>query len=150
MSEFKEELKLTDKVSVGEKPEKDWLKQDVIDENGLTHKDNKFLEVLFDECKGNIKDAMKISGIAGSQTAITKRLGKQIKELTSEYLIANTARAAIGVVSVIDHPNVPGNKDILSAAGMILDRGGVVKKEEVVVQEQNFMFILPSKDKDES
>lgn len=133
MSEFKEELKA-----------------DILDENGLTHKDNKFLEVLFDECKGNIKEAMKLAGITGPQTAVTKRLHKQIKELTSEYLIANTARAAIGIVTVIDDPNKPGNKDILSAAGMILDRGGVVKKEEVTVQEQNFMFILPSKESDES
>lgn len=129
MSEFKEELK-----------------QDVIDENGLTHKDNKFLEVLFDECKGNIKEAMKLAGLTGPSSAVSKRLGSKIKELTSEYLVANTAKAAIGLVGVIEEPNRPGNKDILSAAGMVLDRGGVVKKEEVVVQEQNFMFILPSKD----
>lgn len=128
---------------------KDELKQDVLDENGLTHKDNKFLEVLFDECKGNIKEAMKLAGLTGPQTAVTKRLHKQIKELTSEYIIANTAKAAIGVVNVIENPNVPGNKDTLAAAGMILDRGGVVKKEEVVVQEQNFMFILPSKEREE-
>ncbi len=132
MSEFKEELK-----------------QDVIDENGLTHKDNKFLEVLFDECKGNIKDAMKAAGLTGPQHLVTSRLKEKIKEIAQDYLIANTGRAVVSLVNTLDDPNLPGTKNTLTAAGMILDRGGVVKKEEVTVQEQNFMFILPAKEREE-
>jgi hypothetical protein len=132
MSEFKEELKL-----------------DVLDENGLTHKDNKFLDVLFGECKGNIKEAMKTAGISGPENILITRLNKQIKELTSEFLTASTAKAAIHLVSVLDKPNLPGAGNVIKTSSAILDRGGVVKKEETVVQEQNFMFILPAKDKEE-
>lgn len=132
MSEFKEELK-----------------QDVLDENGLTHKDNYFLEVLFDVCEGNVKEAMKKAGLTGPQHLVTRRLKDKIQEISKDYIIANTGRAVIELVGTLDNPNEPGVKNTLSAAAMILDRGGVVKKEEAVVQEQNFMFILPSKEKDE-
>lgn len=125
---------------------KDELVADVTDEHGLTNKDNKFLEVLFDECKGNIKEAMKVVGLTGPQSAITKRLGKQIKELSSDYLLANTARATISLVTTLDDPNLPGTKNILATAKEILDRSGVVKKEETQVVEHNYMFILPAKD----
>ena len=131
MSEFKEELAA-----------------DVIDSNGLTHKDNKFLEVLFDECKGNIKEAMKLAGLTGPQSLVTKRLGKQIKDISSDFFVANTAKATIAMIEVHDNPNLPGNKNIITAADKILDRGGIVKKEETVIQEQNFMFILPPKESD--
>lgn len=132
MSEFKEELAA-----------------DVVEENGLTHKDNKFLEVLFDECKGNIKEAMKLAGLTGPQSLVTKRLGAKIKEISSDFFVANTAKATIAMIEVLDNPNLPGNKNIITAADKILDRGGIVKKEETVVQEQNFMFILPPKEKEE-
>lgn len=132
MSEFKEELAA-----------------DVLEENGLTHKDNKFLEVLFDECKGNIKEAMKLAGLTGPQSLVTKRLGAKIKEISSDYFVANTAKATIAMIGVLDEPNAVGAKNILVAADKILDRGGIVKKEETVVQEQNFMFILPPKEKEE-
>lgn len=126
MSEFKEELKA-----------------DVLDENGLTHKDNHFLEVLFDECKGNVPAAMKQAGISGSASAIQKRLHKEIKERAASYLGAHTAKAAISLVDAIDNPNIPGLDRAIKAAKEILDRGGVVKDETPVVKEQNFMFILP-------
>lgn len=132
MSEFKEELA-----------------SDVLDENGLTHRDNKFLDVLFTECKGNIKEAMKTAGISGPENIVINRLSAHIKDLTAKFLTASTAKAAVNLIRVFDEPNLPGTKNILSAAGMVLDRGGVIKKEEVVVQEQNFMFILPAKVKDE-
>lgn len=128
---------------------KEALKQDVIDDNGLTHKDNKFLEVLFDECKGNIKEAMKLAGLTGPQSAVSKRLGKQIKETSADFFVANTARATIGLIDVLDNPTLPGATNLMKAADMVLDRGGIVKKEETVVQEQNFMFILPPKESSE-
>lgn len=127
MSEFKQELI-----------------EDVKDENGLTLKDNKFLDLLFEECKGNIKEAMKASGLSGSQYVLTKRLDKFIKERAASYLAANTARASISLVSILDDPNSPGLKNVIAASKEILDRGGVVKDETPTVKEQNFMFILPA------
>ena len=127
MSEFKQELI-----------------EDVKDENGLTLKDNKFLDLLFEECKGNIKDAMKLAGLTGSQHVLTKRLEQQIKERSQTYMAASTARATISLVSVLDDPNQPGLDRTIKAAKEILDRGGVVKDETPTVKEQNFMFILPA------
>lgn len=123
---------------------KEILKDDVLDEDGLTLKDNKFLEVLFDECNGNIKEAMKLSGLTGTQHSITKRLEKHIKERAAGYLAASTAKASISLVSILDDPNQPGLDRTIKAAKEILDRGGVVKDETPVVKEQNFMFILPA------
>lgn len=127
------------------------LEADVLDENGLTHKDNRFLEVLFDECKGNVKEAMKVAGITGPTHVIQKRLHKEIKERSASYLGASTAKAAISLVDAIDDPNRPGLDRAIKAAKEILDRGGVVKDETPVVKEQNFMFILPpiKEDKEE-
>ena len=131
MSEFKEELQA-----------------DVVDENGLTHKDNKFLDVLFEDCKGNVREAMKLAGLTGGQHSLTKRLEKFIKDRAANYLAANTAKAAISLVDTLDDPNQPGLKNSIAAAKEILDRGGVGKKEEAVVTEQSFMFILPAKKQD--
>lgn len=125
------------------------LEADVLDENGLTHKDNKFLDVLFDECKGNVKEAMKLSGLAGSTHSIAKRLEKHIRERAASYIGSNTAKAAISLVDVLEDPNRPGMKNSIAAAKEILDRGGVVKDETPVVQEQTFMFILPAKKYDD-
>lgn len=126
MSEFKQELL-----------------DDVLDENGLTHKENKFLDVLFDEFKGNVKEAMKASGLTGSQHTLSKRLSKHIKERSAAYLAAHTAKASLSLVSILDDPNQPGLKNTIAAAKEILDRGGVMKDETPVIKEQNFMFILP-------
>jgi hypothetical protein len=128
---------------------KDELAADVIDENGLTNKENKFLEVLFGEAKGNIQSAMKLSGLTGNPNTLMKRLSKHIKTLSEEYMAAHTGRAVISLVSIFDDPNAPGNKNLLTAAKEVLDRGGVVKEEKQTITEQNFMFILPAKEKDD-
>lgn len=134
MSEFKEELAA-----------------DVTNDNGLTNKDEAFLDVLFDKCKGDIRRAMDMSGFPKDMptSAITKRLSNQIKERSKEFLVSNTAKAVIGLTDVMNDPTAPGNKVLVTAAKEILDRGGVFKEETLTVQSEQNMFILPPKQSQE-
>lgn len=126
---------------------KETLEEDVI-VDGLSLKDQHFLDILFDEHKGNIRSAMLASGYPKStpSSAVTLRLKNQIQERAKIFLATSTAKAVISLVDVIDDPNVPGTKNILTAAKEILDRGGVFKEETITVQQQDNMFILPAKE----
>lgn len=125
---------------------KDELKQDILTETGETLQDQAFLDILYDECKGNIREAMTKVGFPKStpSSVITKRLGKQIKERAKEYLTAHTARSAVTLVTALDDGNVPGLKNSLLAAKEILDRGGVFKEEELIKATERNIFILPA------
>lgn len=135
MSEFKEELIA-----------------DVTDENGLTERDRAFLDVLFDQCGGDVRRAMDEVGFSKNtpQSLITKRLSKHIRERSKDYLISNTGKAVISLVSTLNDPTAPGVKNTLAAAQQILDRGGVFKEEAPQVIEHRNMFILPAKDSTEA
>jgi len=62
----------------------------------------------------------------------------------------NAPKAALGVVGVLDDPTALGAKNAVSAAKEVLDRAGVVKKEQVeVTAPKGAMFILPPKKDDE-
>ena len=129
---------------------KDLLEEDV-KVGSITERDEYFLDILFDEHKGNIRSAMLASGYPKStpSSQVTLRLKNQIQERAKIFLATSTAKAVISLVDVIDDPNVPGTKNILTAAKEILDRGGVYKEETVHVQQQDNMFILPAKEVEE-
>lgn len=124
---------------------------DTKDENGLTDKDRAFLDLLFDQCGGDVRRAMDLSGFHKETptSEITKRLSKHIRERTKEYLQANSGKAALSIVDVLRDPSAPGQKNVLVAAKEILDRGGVFKEEQPQVIEHRNMFILPPKDEQE-
>lgn len=130
---------------------KEELEADVILDNGLKNQEQYFLDILFDECKGNVREAMSRAGYpkATPSSEVTKKFSKEIKDRAREYLAASTARAVISLVDVIEDPNVPGTKNIIAAAKEILDRGGVNKEETVNVNQEQTMFILPAKESDE-
>lgn len=142
ISIFKEKTNLTE-----DKEKKDLI-ADVTDEQGLTERDRAFLDVLYDKCGGDVRRAMDDVGYPKStpSSEVTKKLSKHIKERAKEYLISNTGKAAISIVSVLTDPSAPGQKNVLSAAKEILDRGGLFKEEAVQVTEVRNMFILPAKD----
>ena len=127
---------------------KDLLVNDTITESGLTLKEEEFLHVLYDQCKGDVRMAMDKSGFSRSVpiSSITKKLSKHIKEAAKDYILANTGRAAISLVDVLTDPSAVGAKNIISASKEILDRGGVFKEEAPHVHEVRNMFILPAKD----
>lgn len=130
---------------------KEILESDILNEDGLTHKEATFLVLLFDECAGNVRMAMDMAGYPKGtpQSHVTKKLQKHIQERTKEYIVSSTAKAAISVNSVLENPNTPGSKTLLDAAKQVLDRGGIIKEEAVQVTEIRNMFILPAKNKDE-
>jgi hypothetical protein len=127
---------------------KEELEKDVLNSEGLSEKDQHFLDVLFDECKGDVRAAMTMSGYPKNTptSVVTKRLKKEITERSKDFIASNTAKAVISIVDVINDPNLPGTKNILSAAKEILDRGGVNKEETLNVQQEQNMFILPAKE----
>ena len=123
------------------------LQEDYTDEEGLTLKDRAFLNILVDEAAGDVRRAMDLAGFPKDMptSTITKRLKKQIQELSKGLLAINTIKAVTSVVSVLNDPTALGNKNIIAAAKEILDRGGVYKEEAIVLQDEKNMFILPEK-----
>lgn len=131
---------------------KEQLEQDVLTPEGITERDEYFLDILFDECKGDVRAAMTQCGYPKSTptSAITKRLKKEIQERSKAFLASTTAKAVISLSDVINDPNLPGTKNILAAAKEILDRGGINKEETINVQQEQNMFILPAKEDDDT
>ena len=58
----------------------------------------------------------------------------------------NAPEAAFGIVEVLNDPSSLGAKNAISAAREVLDRSGLVKKEQIeVTNTGGGMFILPPK-----
>ena len=118
----------------------------------LTEKQNLFLEALMsEECKGNIKKAMNVAGYAEntSSTVVVSALKDEINERASMVMAMNAPKAAWGMVEVLDDPGSMGARNAIAAASQILDRTGLVKKEQIEVKNTGeAMFILPPKSED--
>lgn len=127
---------------------KEQLIADITLENGLTEKENLFLDLLFDEYKGDVRKAMEAAGYPKSHPTniLTKKLSKEIAERSKNYLIVSSGKAAISLVGVLDDPTALGAKQVIAASKEILDRAGVYKEEGPKVIEQRNMFILPAKE----
>ena len=115
----------------------------------LTEKQNLFLEALMsEECKGNIKKAMNIAGYAEntSSTVVVSALKDEINDRASMVMAMNAPKAAWGMVEVLDDPGAMGARNAIAAASQILDRTGLVKKEQIEVKgPEGGIFILPPK-----
>ena len=118
----------------------------------LTEKQTLFLEALMsEECKGNIKKAMNIAGYAEntSSTVVVSALKDEINERAAMVMAMIAPRAAWGMVEVLDDPGSMGARNAIAAASQILDRTGLVKKEQIEVKNTGeAMFILPPKSED--
>ena len=118
----------------------------------LTEKQLLFLEALMsEECKGNIKKAMNVAGYAEntSSTVVVSALKDEINERASMVMAMNAPKAAWGMVEVLDDPGSMGARNAIAAASQILDRTGLVKKEQIEVKNTGeAMFILPPKSED--
>ena len=111
----------------------------------LTDKQSAFLEALLGEARGNIRAAMDIAGYSKT-TATTEVVGPLKEEITERagmMLAINAPKAAFGI---IDDPSALGARNAISAAREVLDRSGLVKKEQVEVSgNAGGIFILPPK-----
>ena len=118
----------------------------------LTEKQQKFLDVLFEEAGGNLVTARKLAGYADgvSSKAIAESLSEEIADLTKKFISSSAVKAAYSMFEVMNNPTDLGNKEKMAAAKDVLDRSGFIKTEKVEVSAANPLFILPQKaDEDE-
>ena len=113
----------------------------------LTDKQQKFLDVLFEEARGSFVEAKHLAGYSPnvSTTSIVESLQEEISEKTTKFLVTHGAKAAWAMIHVMDNPTDLGNKEKMAAAKDILDRAGHKAGEKIEVQVESPLFILPSK-----
>lgn len=109
-----------------------------------------FLQHLGGEAKGDILKAMKLAGYNHSNTGdVIKSLRAEIIEIANDLLAANSVKATLGMVGILDNPESLGAKNTVAAAKEILDRAGIVKPSEDVNLKvpSGGLVILPAKSK---
>ena len=114
----------------------------------LTPKQEDFLEALLGEARGNIRAAMDMAGYSKSTktSEVVGPLKEEITERAGLMLAINAPKAAFGIIDVLDDPSALGARNAISAAREVLDRSGLVKKEQVEVSgNAGGIFILPPK-----
>jgi hypothetical protein len=113
----------------------------------LTEKQQKLLDVLFDEAGGDIVAAKKLAGYADtSSTAdIVKGIKEEILEATQMYMARNAPKAAMAMVGGLYDPTELGIRDKMAAAKELLDRTGLVKTEKMQVEASGGVMLMPPK-----
>ena len=117
-------------------------------EKEITDKQAAFLEALLGEARGNIRAAMDIAGYSKmtKTSEVVSSLREEITERAGLMLAMNAPKAAFGIADVLDDPSAMSARNAISAAREVLDRAGLVKKEQVEVTGTNGgIFILPLK-----
>jgi len=116
-------------------------------ERKLTEKQQRFLEVLFEEAQGNFVEAKRLAGYSDNvyTQSIVDSLEEEIFELTKKYISKLGVKAAWSMQEVMMNPTDLGNKEKMSAAKDILDRGGFKPTEKLDVKTDTPVFILPAK-----
>ena len=115
----------------------------------LTEKQQKFLDVLFDEAGGDVVQAKKLAGYGeqSSTTAIVESLKDEIGDRTRSYFARTAPKAAMAMVGALYDPTELGIRDKMSAAKDLLDRAGLGKVDKIDVgSSTGGVCILPSKE----
>lgn len=112
----------------------------------ITEKQQRFLDALVGEAKGDLKVAKQLAGYAETTTIpeIVRPIKDEVIEAAKELLAFNAPKAAQSIIDVLDSPNRLGVASIISASKDILDRIGVVKPENNVTVLPG-TIILPDK-----
>ena len=113
----------------------------------LNDKQQKFLEVLFEEAGGDVVAAKKLAGYSENTptTAIVKGLKEEILEATQMYMARNAPKAAMAVTGALYDPTELGIRDKMAAAKELLDRTGLIKTEKVQVEAAGGVMLMPPK-----
>jgi hypothetical protein len=113
----------------------------------LTERQQKFLDVLFDEAGGDMVDAKKLAGYAdtSSTNEIVKGIKEEILEATQMYMARNAPKAAMAMTGALYDPTELGIRDKMSAAKELLDRVGLVKTEKMQVEASGGVMLMPPK-----
>jgi len=116
----------------------------------LTNTQEKFLDVLFGEAKGNLKKAGELAGYSEhSYPKVVRNLKQEIISRAENYLATHSAKAATKLVGMLDEDGTTPHANIrLEAAKQILDRIGIAKKDQLDINMKALhgIFILPAKD----
>ena len=120
-------------------------------ERSLTNSQEKFLDVLFGEARGDPKKAGELAGYSNhSYPKVLRNLKSEIVSRAETYLATHSAKAATKMVGMMDEDGTTPHANIrLEAAKQILDRIGIIKKEQIDInmKAMHGIFILPAKDK---
>ena len=113
----------------------------------LTEKQQKFLDVLFDQAGGDIGSAIKLAGYAEgvSPSQMVTALKEEILEATQTYMARNAPKAAMAMTGALYDPTELGIRDKMSAAKELLDRVGLVKTEKMQVEASGGVMLMPPK-----
>ena len=116
----------------------------------LTDTQEKFLDALFGEAQGNPKRAGELAGYSEhSYPKVLRNLKDEIVKRAENYLAIHSAKAATKMVNMLEEDGTTPHASIrMEAAKQILDRIGIVKKDQLDVNMnlKHGMFILPAKD----
>ena len=116
----------------------------------LTNTQEKFLDALFGEAQGNPKKAGELAGYSShSYPKVLRNLKQEIVSRAENYLAVHSARAATKMVNMLDEDGTTPHANIrLEAAKQILDRIGIVKKDQLDINMKavHGIFILPAKE----
>lgn len=114
----------------------------------LTDMQEVFLDALTGPARGNIRAAMDVAGYSANTRVgeVVGPLKEEIIERSSTLLALNAPKAAFGIIGVLDDPSAMGARNAVSAAREILDRVGLVKREQIqVTGPEGGIFIMPPK-----
>ena len=116
----------------------------------LTESQEKFLNALFGEARGNPKKAGELAGYSEhSYPKVLRNLKQEIVSRAENYLATHSAKAATKMVDMLEEDGTTPHANIrLEAAKQILDRIGIVKKDQIDInmKAMHGIFILPAKD----
>jgi len=119
-------------------------------EKSLTNSQEKFLDVLFGEARGNLKKAGELAGYSEhSYPKVVRNLKQEIISRAENYLATHSAKAATKMVDMLDEDGTTPHASIrMEAAKQILDRIGIVRKDQIDINMKSLhgIFILPAKD----
>jgi|TARA_E500000318_G_scaffold7976_1_gene7334 hypothetical protein len=113
----------------------------------LNERQQKFLDVLFEEAGGDVVAAKKLAGYSENTptTSIVRGLKEEILEATQMYMARNAPKAAMAMVGGLYDPTELGIRDKMSAAKELLDRTGLIKTEKVQVEAAGGVMLMPAK-----
>jgi hypothetical protein len=114
----------------------------------LTERQQRFLDVLFDDAGGDVVAAKKLAGYGdnSSTTAIVEALKDEIAEKTRTYFARTAPKAAFALMGALQDPTQLGIKEKMIAAKDVLDRAGLGKVDKVDVTSGGGIFYLPPKE----
>ena len=119
-------------------------------ERNLTNTQEKFLNVLFGEARGDPKKAGELAGYSEhSYPKVLRSLKSEIVARAENYLATHSAKAATKMVDMLDEDGTTPHASIrMEAAKQILDRIRIVKKEQMDInmKAMHGLFILPPKE----